>query len=150
MLSSEPAPLTTVDTAPPEVAVYFSSAILPDGSSIVVTGPDGAELRTGATRVEGASMRVSLPRARPAGTYTVFWQINAADGHQDVGAFEFSAARSTGVGAHGIWRWLAPLSTVALLALLAGAGFFIWRSFTRSGQQRPAPARGSGKRSSRS
>jgi methionine-rich copper-binding protein CopC len=141
MLASEPSPLTTLDTAPPEVSVFFSGVILPEGSSLVVTGPDGQPIDAGNMRVDGAAMVVGLRGERPAGVYTVFWQINAADGHQDVGAFEFSAARATGGGQGGANRWIAPLTTVALLAGFAAAVYFIWRSVNRAGRPNPAPAR---------
>jgi methionine-rich copper-binding protein CopC len=138
-LASDPSPLTTVDTAPEQVSVYFAGALLPDGTSLVVTGPDGQPIDNGDTVVNGASATVSLRHARPAGNYTVFWTINAADGHQDAGAFQFSSSFATGVGHSGSMRWLAPLSTIVLLAGLAVAVFFLWRTVNRSAKSKPAP-----------
>lgn len=133
--------MTTVDTAPPEVAVYFTGALLPEGSTIFVQGPDGQPIDTGAVRVDGAQLSVPLRGARPAGTYTVFWEINAADGHRETGAFEFAAARDAGVGHSGPLRWLAPLGTAALLVGLALAVLFLWRSVNRAGQAQQAASR---------
>lgn len=133
LLAAEPAPMTTVDIAPPEVALFFGGVILAEGSSLTVTGPDGRPIDAGDVRVDGAAMRVSLRRARPAGTYAVFWQIRAADGHEDRGAFAFSAARATGHGSGGALRWVGPFVTAGLLVGLVAAAFVIWRALYRAG-----------------
>ena len=77
---------------PTAVQLWFSEAPQPIGNGITVTSPTGARVATGSVRVEGAQMRVPVTGIAPdaTGTYTVTWEVIAADTHPERGGFAFS------------------------------------------------------------
>jgi len=77
---------------PTAVQLWFSEAPQPIGDGITVTSPTGAHVVTGPVRVEGAQMRVPVTGIAPdaTGTYTVTWEVIAADTHPERGGFAFS------------------------------------------------------------
>jgi copper transport protein len=85
-----------VDAAPARIVAKFSEGVRPAGSSMRVTGPDGARAdnadsavdTTDATRT---TMTVSLRSGLGNGTYVVNWTtVSADDGETATGAFSFS------------------------------------------------------------
>jgi copper resistance protein C len=90
IVRSNPSPNATVQTAPREVAIFFSERIRATPSSIVVEDADGAQLDEGDSRVDanGRVMRVTL-KALAAGTYNVKWRVQSIDTHSSEGTFVF-------------------------------------------------------------
>jgi len=78
--------------APTAVQLWFSEVPQPIGDGITVTSPTGARVATDSVRVEGAQMRVPVTGIAPdaTGTYTVTWEVIAADTHPERGSFAFS------------------------------------------------------------
>ena len=90
LTSSDPAAGSTVPSPPSEVYTEFSEAIVA-GSYIEVTDPCGRSVNSGSTQVAATSMTQAIS-ADAAGTYTVFWQANGADGHPIQGDFTFTSS----------------------------------------------------------
>lgn len=89
-----PAPGSTVGTAPGEVVINFTEALLPRFSSLEVVNSAGARVdRGGAHLAPGDHRRfvVDLPRL-PRGTYTVIWRATSVDTHQTHGSYRFTVA----------------------------------------------------------
>lgn len=88
---STPASGSTVSTAPKQVTLWFTEAIEPKFSSIVVRDAKGATMQDGAVSVDPsnkAQLRVML-KPLPAGTYKVIWRILSVDTHRSQGEFTF-------------------------------------------------------------
>jgi copper resistance protein C len=89
LVSSNPAADARVAQPPTEVVLTFDEAVLPVGTQVVVTGPDGP-VSEGSPRLEGPAVHQPL-RGGPAGTYKVAWRVTSADGHPVSGTFAFTA-----------------------------------------------------------
>lgn len=88
---SMPASGSTVAPAPKQVTLWFTEAIEPKFSSIVVRDAKGATMQDGAVSVDPsnkAQLRVML-KPLPAGTYKVIWRILSVDTHRSQGEFTF-------------------------------------------------------------
>ncbi len=79
---------STVRTAPREVSIWFTEKLEAAFSTMTVTNAAGERVDTGAARVSGKVMRVSL-RPIGAGTYQVKWRVLSVDTHTTEGAFHF-------------------------------------------------------------
>ena len=97
--STSPADSSTVDTVPAEVVLTFDEPAIAMGTTIVVTGPDGA-VSDGSPRLVDNTVSQPLKPGAPAGEYTVEWRVTSADGHPITGTFAFSA-RSAATNAAG-------------------------------------------------
>ncbi|MFN3656403.1 MAG: copper resistance protein CopC [Pseudolabrys sp.] len=92
---SAPARGSTVAAAPNEVALWFTEAIEPKFSSIVVRDAKGAAMQDGAATVDSANkaqLKVGL-KPLPAGTYKVIWRVLSVDTHRSQGEFTFRVGR---------------------------------------------------------
>jgi methionine-rich copper-binding protein CopC len=81
----------TVAPAPKEIMLWFTEAIEPKFSSIVIRDAKGAAMQDGtASGVAGntAQLRVSV-KPLPPGTYKVIWRVLSVDTHRSQGEFTF-------------------------------------------------------------
>jgi methionine-rich copper-binding protein CopC len=92
--SAEPLVGGTVQTAPTQVEITFSSAIEPRFSSIAVTDGAGNQVDRRDVHVVGDDahrLAVSLGPI-PAGEYRVEWHATTADTHRTEGSYTFTVA----------------------------------------------------------
>ena len=79
--------------APKELKLQYSETIVPDASTVTVTGPGGAAVATGKLVLDAKDKRVvHVPfAAAPApGAYKVSWKMKTPDGHTTDGDFAFT------------------------------------------------------------
>lgn len=89
---AQPAPGAKLATAPNEVAIWFTEAVEPKFSSIVVQNAKGVAMQTGAAALapdNRAQLSVKLRQLSP-GTYKVLWRVLSVDTHRSQGSFSFS------------------------------------------------------------
>ena len=94
--SSIPAAGSSVEQAPAEVEIIFSSEV-GAGSAIEVFGPSGAPVHTGQAALDlndpdRRRATVALQPNLPAGVYTVNWVSASTDGHNEEGSFTFTVS----------------------------------------------------------
>ena len=80
---------STVHDSPLQVRVWMTENLEPAFSKLQVFDPKGNEVDKKDTKVDGATMAVSLPKL-PAGTYHVSWVAVATDTHRTSGSFNFT------------------------------------------------------------
>ena len=88
---TQPAAGSTV-AAPQEVSLFFSEAVEPRFSSIVVQDAKGTAMQTGKAEVaadNSANLKVRLKPLAP-GVYKVIWKILSVDTHRTQGSFSFT------------------------------------------------------------
>lgn len=85
---AEPRVGNKVASAPHEVTLWFTQKLEAAFSTITVTDSTGQRVDTGATRVNGNQMSVSL-RPGSKGSYSVTWHVLSADSHTTEGSFTF-------------------------------------------------------------
>lgn len=90
LVSSSPADGATLATTPTKVVLTFSDEVVPVGTQLVVSGPDG-EVQQGRPRVDGATVTQAIAPGSPAGRYTVTWRVTSKDGHPVSGTLAFTA-----------------------------------------------------------
>ena len=86
-----PAAGSTVETAPPEVRLYFTERLEAALSRATLDGPDGRKISTSAAVVDPqnpAELVLKLPPLGP-GHYTVKWHVVAVDTHRTEGTVSF-------------------------------------------------------------
>lgn len=90
VVRSNPSADAKVQTAPREVAIFFSERVQGTGSSIIVEDANGPRVDEGDSRVDanGRVMRVTL-KPLSAGTYKVTWRVRSIDTHNAEGSFVF-------------------------------------------------------------
>ena len=79
--------------APRELKLQYSETLVPEASSVTVTGPGGAAVATGKLVLDAKDKRtVHVPfTATPApGAYKIAWTMKTADGHVTDGTFAFN------------------------------------------------------------
>jgi methionine-rich copper-binding protein CopC len=79
--------------APKELKLQYSETLVPEASSVTVTGPGGSAVATGKLVLDAKDKRtVHVPfSAAPApGAYKVSWTMKTADGHVTDGTFAFT------------------------------------------------------------
>ena len=89
---AQPAPGAKLAAAPNEVAIWFTEAVEPKFSSIVVQNAKGVAMQTGAATLapgNSAQLSVKLKPLAP-GTYKVLWRVLSVDTHRSQGSFSFS------------------------------------------------------------
>jgi methionine-rich copper-binding protein CopC len=106
LLQASPSPGATLRTAPREVQLTFSSE-LATGSTLTITGPDGAA-STGAVALDGASMSKQLRSGIPEGSYSVEWRAKSTGGQPSTGSYGFTlsgspAPRSSSPTTQPVW-----------------------------------------------
>jgi methionine-rich copper-binding protein CopC len=98
---SNPASGTTVDSPPAIVEVWFTEDLDSNGTTLTVTGPDGARVDKGDAAVDlydpqRRHLTVSLNDGVGPGTYTVNWtSVSSEDGDTANGGFQFTVSGST-------------------------------------------------------
>lgn len=97
LISSTPADQQTVSRTPAVVALTFSESVLPMGTQVVVTGPEGP-VQVGAPKVADSTVSQDLQGGSPAGQYTVAWRVTADDGHPLSGTLSFTAEAASDGG----------------------------------------------------
>jgi copper resistance protein C len=81
-----------VATAPKEVVLWFTEALEPKFSSIVVQDAKNADVQDGTATIDPgntAELRVAL-KPLPPGTYKVIWHVLSVDTHRTQGDFTFT------------------------------------------------------------
>lgn len=90
---AEPAAASTVTTAPKELRLHFSAAVLARFTNVKITGPAGETMPAGPVAVDPqdkALVVVPLQGALPAGVYQVDWNTAASDMHKMSGSYRFT------------------------------------------------------------
>ncbi|UOQ60542.1 copper resistance protein CopC [Leucobacter rhizosphaerae] len=82
----------TSDGAVEAIRLTFSNSIIPTGTEIVVTGPDGSAAADGAPVIAGADVTQPLIDDLASGDYDAAWRVVSSDGHPIEGAFAFAVA----------------------------------------------------------
>ena len=135
LAKSNPAPDSTLDSAPGEVAIVFTEPIEDALSEIRVLDRSGRRVDAGDSAVDPEnplSMSVSLGELAD-GTYTVSWRnVSQVDGHSVRGAFAFSVGEPIAAGAvveedlpalqspaEPAARWAALLGGMSLFGIAA-------------------------------
>ncbi|WP_454050673.1 copper resistance CopC family protein [Cellulomonas sp. Marseille-Q8402] len=95
LVGTDPADGSTVATPPTHVTLTFDQPAQALGTEIVVLGPDGATVSTGAPELVDDTVAQALVADLPAGAYTVEWRVTSADGHPLSGELAFTAAEGT-------------------------------------------------------
>ena len=86
---AEPKVGSTIPDPPSQVTVWMTENLEGAFSSLQVFDAKGVEVDKKDTRVNGATMAVSLKKLS-AGTYHVSWQAVATDTHRTSGTFDFT------------------------------------------------------------
>jgi methionine-rich copper-binding protein CopC len=97
LVSSTPAANATV-VKPTKLTLNFSETFLPplSGAELTMTAMPGMPnhapmpIKGFKTSVEGKTMTLTLPRALPAGTYSLKWHVVGADQHKMEGSYSFN------------------------------------------------------------
>ena len=95
MLDSASPPVgSTVHTAPAALQLDFSESVEPRFSKVVVSGPGGVAVNTGALHTDPADAKhLLVPVAHlPSGTYVVTWHAVSVDTHRTQGSYRFTIA----------------------------------------------------------
>ena len=125
---AEPAPDSTLPTAPSVVRIWFTEPVVASASAIEVLDSTGRRVDTGNSRVDLANpmlMTVGLP-ALPDGTYTVAWHnTSSADGHPLRSTYAFTV----GLGATGTSGRASATST-AISGVSPFDPFVRWAALT--------------------
>lgn len=90
LVASSPAAGSAVPTAPSAVELGLSGTPLPLGTEVLVRGPDGEPVSTGAAEIRGTTVVQTLAAGLPAGGYTVQWRSTSSDGHPLTGSWAFA------------------------------------------------------------
>jgi methionine-rich copper-binding protein CopC len=95
LVATSPATDTAVPSPPASVTLEFSRAVQPLGTQVLVSGPDGTPVSSGAAEVQRATVVQPLSGDAPAGVHTVVWRVISSDGHPLAGKFAFTVAGDT-------------------------------------------------------
>lgn len=90
VLSTAPASQEHLDTAPTEVSMVFTDAMLDLGATILVVDEGGTDWAEGGVRIDGSGASQALTGDLPDGRYQVRWRVVSADGHPISGTFDFA------------------------------------------------------------
>ncbi|MEJ2623380.1 MAG: copper homeostasis periplasmic binding protein CopC [Pseudolabrys sp.] len=88
---ASPAAGSTVSHAPKKMSLWFTEAIEPAFSGVVVRNTKGATVDTGkahGVRHHRTELQVGL-KPLPPGTYKVYWHAMSVDTHRTKGSFSF-------------------------------------------------------------
>lgn len=87
---SDPAPRAVVPADTAEVTLSFSGPVRAGLSTVVVTGPDGADHARGRVRARGSDAVQAVDGPLPPGAWTVAYRVVAEDGHPLTGTSSFT------------------------------------------------------------
>ena len=102
---AEPPADSTVATAPTQVIVQLSGEVAETGSTVTVTGPDGAAADNGdghldLNDLDRRTVIATLRPGLPDGVYTLNYTAYPADGHEPaVGSYTFTVGAALGTAA---------------------------------------------------
>ncbi|WP_052090461.1 copper resistance CopC family protein [Modestobacter caceresii] len=116
LVSSSPVAGAAVPTAPSSVELEFSATPLPLGTEVLVLGPDGAVVSTGAAEIRDTTVVQSLTAELSAGSYTVQWRSTSSDGHPLTGSWDFTVAAGSTPAPDAATPDAAPPSVAAAAA----------------------------------
>jgi hypothetical protein len=91
---ASPAVGSSVATAPKEIVLWFTEALEPAFSTIVVQDAKDADVQDGKATIDPgntAELRVAL-KPLPPGTYKVIWHALSVDTHRTQGDFTFTVS----------------------------------------------------------
>ncbi len=91
LVGTTPKDGSTAAVVPAQVTLTFNEPAIAVGTIVVVTGPAGNQVQSGATVLIGNTVNQHLRPGSPAGRYTVAWRVTSADGHPASGSFSFTA-----------------------------------------------------------
>ena len=86
----DPAAGARTERAPAQVQLVFDQAVGRRFATVVVTGPDGADLAAGPARVVDGTVTQPLDPTGPSGAYTVAYRVVSADGHPVTGTSTYT------------------------------------------------------------
>ena len=94
LVSTSPAVGDTLEVAPEAVTLVFDGELVPDGTGLTVTDPDGVVVGEGELDLTVADRNQVAGRVEISepGTYSVAWTALAADGHEEEGEFVFTVS----------------------------------------------------------
>ncbi|MDX6302335.1 MAG: hypothetical protein QOF53_3549 [Nocardioidaceae bacterium] len=98
LVQGEPGPGAAVDGAVGNLSLTFSSALIGQGTQIVVRDPRGVDHATRPSTL-GPQTRVRLTPLTRAGTYSVVYRAVAGDGHPVTGRYRFRVTARGAVAA---------------------------------------------------
>ena len=91
LISTSPEDGAVLAESPDAVVLTYAEPVTPEGSGIVVTGPDGKRYDLANTlMVGGTEASVELKPATAAGLYNVSYRIVAEDGHVGSGTLTYT------------------------------------------------------------
>jgi len=123
LVRSTPAADAVVPTAPATVELQFAGTPQPLGTEVLVVGPDGAQVSSGAAEIRGTSVVQELTGLVPSGDYTVQWRSTSSDGHPLTGTFGFAvSAGSTPVAGSATSASVAPVARAPETPATTAAG----------------------------
>jgi copper transport protein len=139
LLRTVPAASVLVNTSPKQVALVFSEAVEPRFAIVSVTDAGARQLVAGPPRrsaTDPDELDVPVQRLRE-GWYLVVWRVISVDGHPVRGAFTFAVGPNAGPAPQFAIPSLSETAAtpsliaarwVALLAMLAAVGLFVFRA----------------------
>ena len=89
LAASTPAAGAVVHPETGAVEMVFSGAVQPALSTVVVTGPDGADVSSGSPSATGPRLVQPVTAPLAPGSWTVSYRVMAADGHPVTGSLTF-------------------------------------------------------------
>jgi len=92
LTGSAPSAGAEVPAATTEVALSFTGTVREAFSTVVVTGPDGAEAASGTPVLRGTDVVQELEGPLSAGAWTVAYRVVAGDGHPITGTLAFTVS----------------------------------------------------------
>ncbi|SNQ51588.1 conserved hypothetical protein [Frankia canadensis] len=125
LVATSPTADEAVSTAPADIVLTFNEAVSAQYTHVAVTRGDGSSVASGATAVEGTTVRQPLAPLGD-GRYTVAYRAVSADGHPIGGTFAFTVAGATApavpstAGAQGTTPGGTPSSSGATTTPSAG------------------------------
>lgn len=90
LVGSSPGDGEVLQRPPREVALTFTSDVLPIGPTVLVRDAAGRSVQDGEPAVEGSVVTTSLPTDLADGAYVVVWRVVSGDGHPIEGALTFT------------------------------------------------------------
>jgi copper resistance protein C len=94
LVRAVPAVGATVRTAPSQLTIFYTEAVVPHFCQVTVRGPGGVAVAVGHPHTQPkhpSVLEVPLPRLAP-GHYTVTWHAVSTDTHHTQGRFGFTVA----------------------------------------------------------
>jgi copper transport protein len=149
LVSVDPADGSRLDESPAQVRLVFSEAVSADLGGVQVVSAEGAQVQSGAVRVQGGEVEIDLEPDLPDGTYVISYRVISADGHPVRGGSVFGVgAAEVDVGALGrvtsgnedrTWDIVGAVGRFLAYggSLLAAGGALFLSLVHRGGAERP-------------